>query len=160
MSLRNVLALPREVVRREKGRMEMTERMGERSWMNVQMSVCQRAKGGRKKNEASLSRSSPKCSSSTSYHRRRALEQLSRIRMAVLDLQEKPLSRTTAWKRAGVCGVCHTLFRSLREQENNTKEPRVSIKDWCDHGDSSSPENEQGRCERSSLLLLTQNLFS
>lgn len=25
--------------------------------------------------------------------------------------------------------VCHTLVRSLREQENNTKEPRVSIKD-------------------------------
>lgn len=40
-------------------------------------------------------------------------------------------SRTTTWKRAGearTC-VCRTLLRSLREQENNTKEPRVSIKD-------------------------------
>lgn len=33
MSLRDVLALPRKVLRREKGRMEMMERMGERSWI-------------------------------------------------------------------------------------------------------------------------------
>lgn len=63
MSLRDVLALPRKVLRREKERMEMTERMGDgvREIMNVQMSVCRRVKEGRKKKggDASVSRLSP-----------------------------------------------------------------------------------------------------
>lgn len=48
MSLRDVLALPRKVLRREKERMEMIERMGDgvREIMNVQMSVCRRVKEG------------------------------------------------------------------------------------------------------------------
>lgn len=60
-------------------------------------------------------------------------------------------SRTTTWKRAGearTC-VCRTLLRSLREQENNTKEPRVSIKDdERDYDGVLSSEDDQDDARR------------
>lgn len=53
-------------------------------------------------------------------------------------------------------GLCRMLPHSLRERENNTKEPRVSIKDGRDHDDElSRPE----RRERSSLLLSAKFFF-
>lgn len=127
MSLRDVLALPRKVLRREKERMEMTERMGDgardHECANERVPVCEREE--EKKRERHFGLSTLPMFFSMRYHWGRALESdYSRIRMAVLDLEKK--HRPERWRGSARLrgGLCRTLLCSLRERENNTKEPR------------------------------------
>lgn len=54
--------------------------------------------------------------------------------MTVLDLDKKKTPSINDDIEARLWGgLCRTLLRNLRESENNTKEPRVLIKDGRDH---------------------------
>lgn len=86
---------------------------------------------------------------------RRALDSLDAPFGRIIGKSFRALSRirtANAWprerRRGSVAGeartrVCRTLLRDLREQENNTKEPRVSIKDdERDYDGVLSPEDD------------------
>lgn len=124
MSLRDVLALPRKVLRREKGRMEMMGRERGREIMNMKMSVAKgrrRKRWGKKGVRTRRSLDSPDALLSASYHRGGELSS------GIANSNGKCLtSWTTTWKRAwrgahlsGVSANGRTIPKS----------PGVSIKD-------------------------------
>lgn len=123
--------------------------------MNVQMSVCWCEGGERgKKWERRTHRthrfldSTDALSSAVVSSGKSARERLSRIRMAVLDL-EKSRRRHREERHGSAPGRwCVSHFSGVSTAENNTKEPRVSIKDRRDH--ESSPQGGRGSRQRSS----------
>lgn len=117
---------------------------------------------GKKRKETRRSLDSPRCSFSARYHRGRALESdYSWIWMAVLDLEKKKTpSRTDDMEARRKGGLCrYTSLRSLRERENNTKEPRVSIKDGARPRRWIVPLYRRSEWYRGSSLLLSVNSF-
>lgn len=120
--------------------------------MNVQMSVYRACERGKEKKERHFGLSTLPMLFSTRYHWGRALQSdYSRIRMAVLDLEKKTPSRTTAWKRAGEA-ICVAHFSVVSANGRTIpKSPGVSIKDGRDHDDGLSPVGD--RREGPSLLL-------
>jgi len=91
MSLCEVLALPRKVLRREKERMEMTERMNDgaedHECANGYVSACERGK--EKKGETRRSLDSPDALFGTVSLEGELSSDYSQIRMTVLDLEKK-----------------------------------------------------------------------
>ena len=79
------------------------------------------------------------------------------IRMTVLDLDKKKTPSMNDDIEARLWGgLCRILLRSLRESENNTKEPRVLIKD----GATTTGLSPSKRSERKGpSLLLSANSF-